>query len=154
MDKVKLRNGNVLQGGQLHIMGDGRGYRQIGSDMARRDDAKVLPTPQIAHGQKRQTQGALHPYLHGRPLDDETADKLSHTGRSVPVHDGMGTHAGSAHERGIVAHVEDGSKHLRAAGSLSMADKIANAIDFDHSHIGHRVKRGASLPVNKRKLSE
>ena len=137
MSRIKLPNG-VLANGQLNIARDGGRAKNVGA----------VP---ISHGMKRQTTGALHPHAHGQTIDDEPMVKSFHTGRSVAVHDGMATHEGTARERGIVAHVEDGSKHLRAAAVLGRADSIAPG--FDPTHIGHRIGK-QSLPASKRKLSE
>jgi hypothetical protein len=40
-------------------------------------------------GQKRQTTGDLHPYLHGQTQDDSAPDKAGHSGTNVPIHSGM-----------------------------------------------------------------
>jgi hypothetical protein len=57
--------------------------------VARDGRPKKLTVPEITRGMKRQTQGKIHPYLHSRPVDDETCDKLSQNARTVPVHPGM-----------------------------------------------------------------
>ncbi|WP_298107428.1 hypothetical protein [Bradyrhizobium sp.] len=138
---IRFANGNRIQNGQLNLARDSGKPKKVGA----------VP---ISRGMKRQTTGAIHPYLHGQSIDDETAGKLSQTALSPNIHDGMGTSAKHAHQRGIVAHVEDASKHLRAAGRLSARDKAkSEAEGFDHSFIGHKVG-GQSLPASKRKLSE
>lgn len=138
---IRFANGNRIANGQLSLARDGSRPKHTG------------PVP-LSHGAKRQTRANLHVYVHGQAVDDEVADKLSQNGRSVPIHDGMGTSAKHAHQRGIVAHVEDGSKHLRAAGRLSARDaEKSKAEGFDHSFIGHKVG-GQSLPDSSRKLSE
>ena len=106
-----------------------------------------------AFGMRSQSRpGGVHAYLHGQAVDDETADKLSHNGKSVAVHDGMGTSAKHAHQRGIIAHVEDASKHLRAAGRLSARDKAkSEAEGFDHSFLSHKISKQAALPASKRR---
>jgi hypothetical protein len=148
MKPLKFRNGNRIANGQLNMAGSpsAPGYRQVGSDMARRADGKVLPTPQIAHGMKRVTSGALHPYLHGQPLNDESEPKLS--GRNVPTH----PHMQSRTQRGTDLGPHHSGKVLDAASRLSAYDKIG--LDFDETHIGHKVKREASLPTNKRRLDQ
>lgn len=124
----------------------------IARDGGRAKNTDTVPT---AFGQKRQTRaGGLHPWAHGQVLDDEPMAKSFHAGKSVAIHDGMGTSAKHAHERGIVAHVEDASKHLRAAGRLSARDKVKNIEEhFDETFIQHKVGK-QSLPVSRRKLSE
>jgi hypothetical protein len=144
----------VLVDGQFHETPKtpvgGVPYRQTNSGYeARRNDSKVVATPEIAHGMKRQTQGALHPFNHGRPLDDEPLQKTWSNGKSVPIHDGMGTKS-EPHTRGIVAHVEDGSKHLRQASRSNFYERQASG--HDDSLIGHRVSKTAALPSSNRKL--
>ncbi|UFX45233.1 hypothetical protein HAP47_0000380 [Bradyrhizobium sp. 41S5] len=129
-------------------MGDGAGYRHTGSDIARSSHSKSFKPVETVHGQKCQTKGALHPHLHGQMIDDETDTKLHLNGRSPNIHSGMATHRASAHERGIVAHVEDGSRHLRAAAVLGRQDRVGD--DFDNTHVGHRVKKDAALPASPR----
>ncbi|SRR5579871_2028390 len=137
---IKVATG-VIQHGQLRL--------NIARDGGKPKNVGAVP---ISHGMKRVTADALHPYLHSQAVDDETAIKLSQNGRSVPIHDGMGTSAKHAHQRGIVAHVEDASKHLAAAAQLGRADRVDPS--FDITHVGHRISRNASLPASKRKLSE
>lgn len=146
--RTRTPTGNIFQHGQLNVMGDGSGYRQTNMpDIARADGKpKNMAASPIKPGMKRQTQGALHPHLHGQMIDDETDVKLHLNGRSVNVHDGMGTHRATAHERGIVAHVEDGSRHLRAAGVLGRQDRVG---EFDTSFVQKTVGKAASLPASK-----
>jgi len=40
-------------------------------------------------GMKRQTQGEMHPFKHGMPLDDEPNSPLPHHAIVAPVHPGM-----------------------------------------------------------------
>ncbi len=59
-------------------------------NLARAGSPKKLTDPAIAHGQKRQTKGELHPYLHGQSVDDEPNTTKSYEDcKPVPVHSGM-----------------------------------------------------------------
>ena len=49
--------------------------------------AKVTPTPPTVG--KRQTKGDMHPFLHGRPLDDLRNAPIKSHEKVIPYHDGM-----------------------------------------------------------------
>jgi hypothetical protein len=118
-------------------------------NMAR--DARVqkkacTTVPAITPGMTRQTQGALHPHLHGQALCDECLDenKSFHFSKgAVPIHPGMTTSAKHAATRGEAGGLHDGSEMLKAGGRLSQDCKAG--CDFDQSHIGHKVFKGTSL---------
>jgi hypothetical protein len=40
----------------------------------------------VVTGQKRQTAGDVHPFLHGQAMDDSAPTKAAHSGKSAPVH--------------------------------------------------------------------
>lgn len=94
--------GGVLRNGVL--------IKDAHQNMARAGAPKKLTTPAITPGMRRTTTGALHPYLHSRPIDDETADKFSH-GKQVAVHPAMRSRT----SRGVDG---DGFEHLQKAGRL------------------------------------
>lgn len=148
---IRVRGGTLIDG-QLHekvATPVGPTYQHVGSDIARSGRSKHFEASPVTPGMRRATQGDLHPYLHGQAVQDETADKLSQTGRSVAIHDGMGTHRASAHERGLVNHVGDASKVLRA-GRLSRDAVAASAAEnFDASFVHHKIDRKATLPASK-----
>jgi hypothetical protein len=131
-DKVKLPSGARLMYGQLiqnqrtpHFAAPGFG-RYDGKP-------KNLKAPETVIGQKRQTAGALHPYLHGQAVNDETADKLCHNeAKSFPIHNGMGSE--TPDHRGADYGPDHGSKVLRDGGKL----------DWDHKH--GDVDKAARLP--------
>ena len=50
---------------------------------------KDLVTAQPVPGQRRQTKGDLHPYLHGIALQDELNIPLKSHEKPIPIHDGM-----------------------------------------------------------------
>ena len=85
--------------------------------IARDGAPKKLTTPAPAYGLKRTTQGALHPFLHGQSVNDETLEK-NWSGKQVPVHPGMGSKS-PAH-RGKDA---DGFAILEEAGHLGRPAK-------------------------------
>lgn len=98
-----LPNGNRINYGQLLI--------------ARNGSPKRTTIPQPAWGMKSQTRpGGTHPFLHGQALSDETADKLSQNGRTVPVHSGMGSKDNE--HRGADYGPGEGSRILAGAPSL------------------------------------
>jgi hypothetical protein len=146
----------VLVDGQFHETPKtpvgGVPYRQTNSGYeTRRNDSKVVATPQIAHGMKN-VGAKNHPLAFDgarRPLEDEPLQKTWNNSKSVPIHDGMGTKS-EPHTRGIVAHVEDGSKHLRQASRSNFYERQASG--HDDSLIGHRVSKTAALPSSNRKL--
>jgi hypothetical protein len=78
MSKIKLRGG-VIQNGQY------------AKTMARNCDLKQFKTPAVTAGMKRQTTGALHPYLHGQAATDATREKNFDGKGNVPTHPGMTT---------------------------------------------------------------
>jgi hypothetical protein len=146
----------VLVDGQFHetpTTPTGNRYQHVGCDMARSGKAKTFGTTPITHGMRRVTAGNVSAYHHGVAVQDEPmTTKAALNPRSVSIHDAMGTKS-EPHTRGIVAHVEDGSKHLRAASRLSAKDaELSKAEGFDHSFVGHRVSKTAALPSSKRKL--
>jgi hypothetical protein len=148
----------VLVDGQFHETPTtpvgGVPYRQTNSGYeARRNDSKVVATPRIAHGMKN-VGAKNHPLAFDGarlPLEDEPLQKTWNNSKSVPIHDGMGTKS-EPHTRGIVAHVEDGSKHLRQASRSNFYERQASG--HDDSLIGHRVSKTAALPTNKRRLDQ
>ncbi|MGY3584329.1 hypothetical protein ACVIGB_006613 [Bradyrhizobium sp. USDA 4341] len=147
---VRTRGG-VLVNNQFHALPKtphGPNYLHVGSDVARSSQSKTFGPVEIAHGQKRRTKGALHPHLHGQMIDDETDTKLHLNAKTVPVAHGMITHGATMHERGFAPHPKQASEHLRAAGELGRQDRVGD--DFDNTHVGHRVKKGASLPASPR----
>lgn len=137
----------IFEHGQLHLMGDGSGYRQTGCDLARAGGRpKNASASPIKDGMKRQTKGKLHPYIHGVALDDEPNSGLKSNGQGVSIHDGMGT--ATPHTRGLILDPNGASKHLRAASVLGRPDRVEDG--FDTSHVGHRVSRSAALPASPR----
>ena len=137
----------IFEHGQLHLMGDGSGYRQIGCDLARAGGRpKNASASPIKDGMKRQTQGALHPHLHGQALNDEPNVPLKGYRKPVKIHNGMGT--STPHTRGLILDPKGASKHLRAASVLGRPDRVEDG--FDTSHVGHRVSRSAALPASSR----
>jgi hypothetical protein len=92
-------------------------------NLARDGRAKRTHVPEIAWGMKSQSRpDGVHPFLHGQALSDETADKLSQGGHTVPVHSGMGSktpeHRGAAdwpgHSSTILARAPSLEKHGEA----------------------------------------
>ncbi len=95
MAKLDLKNAVIRHG--MAIVPGARA-NSMAKDSAlhpRNGAAKRLTNPAPAFGMQRQTKGALHPHLHGRPIDDETADKLCSTGQNVKTHPGMFSHSKS-----------------------------------------------------------
>jgi hypothetical protein len=85
---IKLANGATLRNGQI-IGGDPmqknpqRGLNtayNVARDGAPKRIVDAAPVP----GQRRQTTGDLHPYLHGQTVDDEVPEKSF--GTAAPIH--------------------------------------------------------------------
>lgn len=89
----KLPNGAKLAHGQLHLMPH-RAGKSAPPGAFRKFGEKALPTPEPVIGHARREAKGGHPlaFVGGtRPLNDETADKLCINGKTVPVHNGMGS---------------------------------------------------------------
>jgi hypothetical protein len=94
--------------------GQGHLYGESHDNFARKGAPKKLTVPALAHGARRVTTGALHPYLHGQTLCDEPNTPLEKSSKQVPVHPGMTSEWKAAQEhRGVDG---DGSKILSSAG--------------------------------------
>lgn len=146
--------GGVLVNGQFHATPEtphGPTYQHVGCSLGREGGKPKGMRAAPVHSGMRDVSAKGHGLAFKgarRPLDDEPPQKL-HANRRIPdIHSGMATHAATAHERGIVAHVEDGSRHLRAASVLGREDRVTDG--FDTSLVGHRVKKGAALPASPR----
>jgi hypothetical protein len=153
-DRIKLPSGAVIQRGQLRqpappVIGErDQTNSKIGRDPTRSKNVGTVP---IAHGMRNVgAKGHGLAFKGGkRPLDDEPLQKTWQDGKSVPIHDGMGTHPRSAHERGIVKDVRDGSAHLRQAGIHNHNERQATG--YDDTLIAHRVPKGTALTPLPRK---
>ena len=117
--------------GQLHTVPAHRKDRDAPPGLGRQLDRapKKLTEPKLAPGMHRVTTGALHPYLHSRPLNDETADKLGY-GVTVPVHNGMGTktpeHRGADYGPDEAKRVFGDSMKISAPHGSARLDKAAH----------------------------
>jgi hypothetical protein len=109
MDKSKsfrVADG-VIRNGQL--------IKDSHANMARAGAPKAVTVPALAYGQTRQTQGTLSPLHHGVAIQDEPmTTKSGHTGKAVPIHNGMNTKTPEA--RGADYGPDHGSKILGDAG--------------------------------------
>jgi hypothetical protein len=92
-------------------------YGAAHGNMARAGAPKRLTSPAPAYGQKRQTAGPLHPFLHGQAVNDETAGKLCH-GKSSAIHNGIGSE--SPEHRGADYGLDHGSTILQRGGTLAL----------------------------------
>ncbi|MGY2983822.1 hypothetical protein [Bradyrhizobium sp. USDA 4508] len=89
MSKLKVPGGYISNGQLYHAA------------HARKGAPKNIATPEIAHGQKRQTKGALHPWAHGQAVDDTVLEKKFRTGAPIPPHpDQMASRARARGDRG------------------------------------------------------
>ena len=82
------------------------------SNMARKAGSKEFPAPATVIGQTRQTKPS-HEFLHGQPVDDETADKL-HVGKKAPIHPGMKSRTDRGAEANGFEVLKSGADRLSA----------------------------------------
>lgn len=118
-----MRNGALFTNGHNAHLDPRRENRSAAPGLFRLDGApKRLTDPAPAHGQKRRTKGALSAYHHGVTVQDEPmTTKPGHTGKAVPIHNGMGS--ATPEHRGANYGPDHGSKILGSAGPASWRDE-------------------------------
>jgi hypothetical protein len=151
-DTIKLPSGATIKHGQLFAPVIGEKKRTADPRYDGRSGGKAKGyTVEPTFGAKRVTKGNVSPYHHGVAVEDEPlATKAALNGQTVPIHDGMGSHVSTRHERGWGNDPSHASSHLGAASVLGNP----NTTDHDTSHISHKVHGGNRLPPSKHRTDK
>lgn len=120
MSKTKVAGGLLTNGAFIPNLAR-TPYGAAHNNFARSGAAKRLHSPAPVIGQRRATTGTQSAFHHGVAVQDEPlTTKL--TGRSVPIHNGMGSE--TPEHRGADYGQDHGARILRDAGPGSWRSEV------------------------------